>query len=81
MGKKNSQDSINCVMVGFAIAVILTVIEIARFNINKYFFGFSQNEYSSTTCFAVLIIVISMLVDYGKKIFADTISYCPAAAF
>lgn len=66
--RKNSQDSINCVMVGFAIAVILTVIEIARFNINKYFFGFSQNEYSSTTCFAVLIIVISMLVDYGKKI-------------
>lgn len=66
--RKNSQDSINCVMVGFAIAVILTVIEIARFNINKYFFGFSQNEYSSTTCFAVLIIVISLLVDYGKKI-------------
>lgn len=66
--RKNSQDSINCVMVGFAIAVILTVIEIARFNINKYFFGFSQNEYNSTTCFAVLIIVISMLVDYGKKI-------------
>lgn len=66
--RKNSQDSINCVMVGFAIAVILTVIEIARFNINKYFLGFSQNEYSSTTCFAVLIIVISLLVDYGKKI-------------
>ena len=66
--RKNSQDSINSVMVGFAIAVILTVIELMRFNINKYLFGFSQNEYSSTTCFAVLIIVISLLVDYGKKI-------------
>lgn len=66
--RKNSQDSINSVMVGFAIAVILTVIELVRFNINKYFLGFSKNEYSSTTCFAVLIIVISMLVDYGKKI-------------
>ena len=66
--RKNSQDSINSVMVGFAIAVILTVIELVRFNINKYLFGFSKNEYSSTTCFAVLIIVISLLVDYGKKI-------------
>lgn len=66
--RKNSQDSINSVMVGFAIAVILTVIELVRFNINKYFLGFSKNEYSSATCFAVLIIVISMLVDYGKKI-------------
>ena len=66
--RKNSQDSINSVMVGFAIAVILTVIELMRFNINKYLFGFSKNEYSSTTCFAVLIIVISLLVDYGKKI-------------
>lgn len=66
--RKNSQDSINSVMVGFAIAVILTVIELVRFNINKYLLGFSQNEYSSTTCFAVLIIVISLLVDYGKKI-------------
>ncbi len=66
--RKNSQDSINSVMVGFAIAVILTVIELVRFNINKYFLGFSKNEYSSKTCFAVLIIVISMLVDYGKKI-------------
>ena len=66
--RKNSQDSINSVMVGFAIAVILTVIELVRFNINKYFLVFSKNEYSSATCFAVLIIVISMLVDYGKKI-------------
>lgn len=66
--RKNSQDSINSVMVGIAIAVILTVIELVRFNINKYFLGFSKNEYSSKTCFAVLIIVISMLVDYGKKI-------------
>ena len=66
--RKNSQNSINSVMVGFAIAVILTVIELMRFNINKYFLGFSQNQYSSTTCFAVLIIVISLLVDYGKKI-------------
>lgn len=66
--RKNSQDSINSVMVGFAIAVILTVIELVRFNINKYFLGFFKNEYSSTTCFAVLIIVISLLVDYGKKI-------------
>ena len=66
--QKNSQDSINSVMVGFAIAVILTVIEIVRFNVNKYFLGFSKNQYSSTTCFAVLIIVISLLVDYGKKI-------------
>nr|WP_317351767.1 GGDEF domain-containing protein [uncultured Agathobacter sp.] len=66
--RKNSQNSINSVMVGFAIAVILTVIELMRFNINKYLFGFSKNEYSSKTCFAVLIIVISLLVDYGKKI-------------
>ena len=66
--RKNSQNSINSVMMGFAIAVILTVIELVRFNINKYLLGFSKNEYSSTTCFAVLIIVISLIVDYGKKI-------------
>ena len=66
--RKNSQNSINSVMMGFAIAVILTVIELVRFNINKYLLGFSKNEYSPTTCFAVLIIVISLIVDYGKKI-------------
>lgn len=33
----------------------------------KYITGFARNEYSSDTCFAVLIIVISMLVDYGSK--------------
>lgn len=66
--RKNSKKGINSVVVGFAIAIILTAVELARFNINKYILGFSKNEYNSTTCFAVLIIVISLLVDYGKKI-------------
>lgn len=62
--KKNTSS----IIVGFAIAVILVLFELLRFNLNKYFTGFAKNEYSSTTCFAVLIIVIAMMVDYGNKI-------------
>ncbi len=65
---KYNKQHINSVMIGFIIAIILVLFEIIRFNLNKYFIGFEKNEYSSITCFAVLIIVIAMLVDYGNKI-------------
>lgn len=65
---RHKKQRMNSVMIGFIIAIALVLIELLRFNLNKYFIGFSKNEYSSTTCFAVLIIVISMLIDYGNKI-------------
>lgn len=55
------------VMVGFLIAIVIVIEELVRFNLDKYITGFEKNEYSSNLCFAVLIIVISMLVDYGNK--------------
>lgn len=55
------------VMIGFLIAIAIVIVELIRFNMEKYITGFARNEYSSDTCFAVLIIVISMLVDYGSK--------------
>ena len=55
------------VMIGFLIAIAIVIVELIRFNIDKYITGFANNVYSSDTCFAVLIIVISMLVDYGSK--------------
>lgn len=65
---RHKKQRMNSVMIGFIIAIVLVLIELLRFNLNKYFIGFAKNEYSSTTCFAVLIIVISMLIDYGNKI-------------
>ena len=55
------------VMIGFLIAIAIVIVELIRFNIEKYITGFTKNAYSSDTCFAVLIIVISMLWDYGNK--------------
>lgn len=55
------------VMIGFLIAIAIVIMELIRFNIEKYITGFTKNAYSSDTCFAVLIIVISMLLDYGNK--------------
>lgn len=55
------------VMIGFLIAIAIVVVELIRFNMEKYITGFTKNAYSSDTCFAVLIIVISMLLDYGNK--------------
>ena len=55
------------VMIGFLIAIAIVIVELIRFNIEKYITGFTKNAYSSDTCFAVLIIVISMLLDYGNK--------------
>ena len=55
------------VMIGFLIAIAIVIVELIRFNIEKYITGFTKNVYSSDTCFAVLIIVISMLLDYGNK--------------
>lgn len=55
------------VMIGFLIAIAIVVVELIRFNMEKYITGFAKNVYSSDTCFAVLIIVISMLLDYGNK--------------
>lgn len=54
-------------MIGFLIAIVIVIVELIRFNIDKYITGFANNVYSSDTCFAVLIIVISMMVDYGSK--------------
>lgn len=59
---------ISSVMIGFIIAIVIVLAELLRFNLNKYFTGFSKNEYNSGTCIAVLIIVIAMLVDYANKI-------------
>ena len=55
------------VMIGFLIAIAIVIVELIRFNIEKYITGFTKNAYSSDTCFAVLIIVISLLLDYGNK--------------
>ena len=61
MNVKKQKPSV--VMVGFLIAIVIVIEELVRFNLDKYITGFGKNEYSSNSCFAVLIIVISMLVD------------------
>ena len=56
------------ITIGFVIAALACVYELLSYNLGKYFIGFADNTFSSTFCFAVLIIVISMLVDFGMSI-------------
>ena len=65
---KNKKTHRNSVTIGFVIAALACVYELLSYNLGKYFIGFADNTFSSTFCFAVLIIVISMLVDFGMSI-------------
>ncbi len=58
----------NSIMIGFAIAGLSVAIELMRYNLGKYIVGFAGNQYSSTLSFAVLILVIALLVDYGQSV-------------
>lgn len=64
INKKNR----NSVTIGFGIAVLASVFELIRFNIGKFLIGFTDNTFSSTLCIAILIIVISLLVDFGQSV-------------
>lgn len=59
---------VNSIMIGVAIAGSLVILELARYNLSKFVTGFEGNSYNSTTCFAMLIMVIALLVDYGQSI-------------
>ena len=65
---KNKIRQRNSVTVGFIIAAVACVYELLYYNLGKYFIGFSENEFNSAFCYAVLIIVISLLIDFGKGI-------------
>ncbi len=47
----------------FGFLLICTAFELVKFNLANLFLGFDHNEYSSTLCFAALVIVIALLLD------------------
>lgn len=65
---KSGHKKENTVTIGFAIAAAFVLVELIRFNFSKFFIGFTNNKYSSTVPIAVFIIVVALLVDYGKSI-------------
>lgn len=65
---KHKRKHRSSITIGFAIAIVAVVFELFKYNLSKYFVGFADNQYSSTMGIAVLIVVISMLVDFGQSI-------------
>ncbi len=47
----------------FGFLLLCTAFELAKFNLASRLYGFDHNEYSSTLCFAALVIVIALLLD------------------
>lgn len=58
----------NSIVIGFGLAAVSVAFELVRYNFGKFLVGFSGNKYSSTLSFAVLILVIALLVDYGQGV-------------
>lgn len=56
------------IAIGFGIAALIAMIEVIRFNIQKYFTGFLDNKYNSALALGVLFVVGTMLLDLGVKI-------------
>ena len=53
---------------GFAIAIIIAAVELARYNLSKYVVGFPENKYNSHMQIAALVIVITLIMDFCEKV-------------
>lgn len=54
-------------MVGIGFGTIVMLAELVRFNVSKYFKGFSGNSFNSYLELATLIIVIALFVDFAGR--------------
>ena len=63
--KTKGRDTIN---IGFAIAIVGVSWELLRYNLSKYVIGFQKNQYSSTVCIVILVIVITLLFDFAQSV-------------
>lgn len=51
------------------IAILLVImVELIRYNVEKYIIHFYDNHYSSSVCYSALIIIVALLLDYTSKI-------------
>lgn len=66
--KKSKTKGTDTINIGFAIAIVAVVWELLRYNLSKYVFGFRKNQYSSTVCIVILIIVITLLIDFAQDV-------------
>lgn len=66
--KDHTKTHFNAITIGFGIAVIAVAWELMRFNLSKYFIGFRDNKYNSSLGIAILIVVISLLVDFAQDV-------------
>lgn len=56
------------IRIGFGIAVLMVAWELVRFNLSKYITGFQENKYSSTFGVVILILVITLLIDFSQDV-------------
>jgi len=56
------------ITIGFAIATILSLVEMIRFNVQKFITGFENNKYNSSLAIGVLIIVLTLTIDFSSKV-------------
>ena len=63
----NKENFNKTVLYGFAIAIAFATVELVRFNISKYFTGFSNNKYNTTINIYTLIIIVTLILDSCKK--------------
>lgn len=54
--------------IGMAIVMAFTLVELVRYNVEKYFMHFQANRYNSALCFGALIVVVTLLCDYTSQI-------------
>lgn len=54
--------------IGMAVVMAFILVELIRYNAEKYFMHFQSNKYNSALCFGALIVVITLLCDYMSQI-------------
>lgn len=54
--------------IGFGLVILTAAAELVRYNLSKYIVGFSGNMYTSVMDVGALILVMTLLVDFGSKV-------------
>lgn len=66
--KKSKSKGTNAIAIGFGIAIVAVSWELLRYNLSKYVIGFQNNQYSSNVYVVILIIVITLLIDFAQDV-------------
>lgn len=65
---RNHRKYDRALQVGVIATLLVVMVELIRYNVEKYIIHFHDSHYSSSVCYSALIIIVALLLDYSSKI-------------